>query len=97
MPLTKEDLNQIKVIVNDVVNNVVNDAVNNAVAPLATKEELKKFATKDDLEKFATKDDLDRMELRLITSIGLLERDSFARLDEHEVRIARLEAAHSHA
>lgn len=40
---------------------------------------------------FATKQDLDRMEARLTTSIGLLERDSYSRLDEHEHRITRLE------
>ena len=46
-----------------------------------------------ELSKKADKADLDRMESRLVTSINLLERDSFSRLDQHEVRLTRLEQA----
>ncbi len=51
------------------------------------------LATKDDLKAFATKADLDRMESRLTTSMSLLERDAFSRLDQHERRITQLEQA----
>ena len=81
MALTTEDLDQIKNIVKE------------AVAPLSTKAELDRFATKADLDLLATKADLDRIKARLTTSIGLLERDSFSRLDQHEARITRLEQA----
>jgi hypothetical protein len=37
--------------------------------------------------------DLDRMEGRLVTSINLLQRDTFSRLDNHDSRIERLEKA----
>lgn len=40
----------------------------------------------------ATKDDLYRLDLRLTTAIGLLQRDSFGRLEDHELRITRLES-----
>jgi glycerol-3-phosphate responsive antiterminator len=68
MPLTTEDLSQIKGIVNEVisevvpgvVNEVVHGIVQEAVAPLATKEEL--YETKqeimDELAKKADKADL---------------------------------------
>lgn len=79
MSLTTQDIQQVKEAVEQVVD-----------------ERVEGLATKDDLEektaRLATKADLDRMEARLNTSINLLQRDSFSRLDEHEVRIARLEA-----
>ena len=80
MALTTEDLNQI----NKIVFNTVTAIVNDAVSPLASKS---------DLDRFATKADLDRMESRLTTSMTLLERDTFNRLDQHEARITRLEQA----
>lgn len=46
------------------VEEIVDGAIQKAVAPLATKEELKKLATKEELKKLATKDDLDAMEQR---------------------------------
>ena len=49
----------------------------------------------DAVSGLATQDDLDRMEGRLTSTMSLLERDSFQRLDEHEVRIARLEKQRS--
>ncbi|HEY6736527.1 MAG TPA: hypothetical protein VI322_02310, partial [Candidatus Saccharimonadia bacterium] len=61
---------------------------NEAVSGLATKKELRAAVFP-----LATKDDLDRMESRLTTAMGLLERDSFSRLDDHEARITRLEKA----
>ncbi|HVQ44033.1 MAG TPA: hypothetical protein VMT30_03645 [Candidatus Saccharimonadia bacterium] len=82
MSLTREDLGQIQTIIND------------ATKGLATREELKavtaKLATKADL-----RIELDRMESRITTSMGLLERDTLSRLDQHEARIARLEQARS--
>lgn len=42
------------------------------------------------------KSDLDRMEGRLNTAVGLLQRDTYSRLDEHEARIRRLEQAAPH-
>ena len=38
-------------------------------------------------------EDMDRLESRLTTAIGLLQRDSYSRLDDHEARIRRLEQA----
>ena len=38
---------------------------------------------------------MDRMESRLTTAMGLIQRDSFSRLDDHEARIRRLEQASS--
>jgi hypothetical protein len=84
MSLTSEDLNQIKTV----VQSVVKTEVASATKGLATKSELK-----DAVSGLATKDDLDRMEARLPTSMGLLERDTFSRLDNHEHRLQRLEAA----
>lgn len=88
MSLTTDDLKQIKTVVEEVVDKVVDKRITQAVAPLATKAELAKLAAK-----MATKDDLDRMETRITTSMGLLERDTFSRLDQHEARITRLEQA----
>jgi hypothetical protein len=85
MLLTKDDLGQIKTIVNDVVTDVVTDKISG----LATKVELHESIS-------ALKSDLDRMESRLTTAIGLLQRDSYSRLDDHDARIARLEQARSH-
>lgn len=91
MALTSEDLGQITSIIEQ------------AVAPLATIAELdsklskleSNFDTKlnSATAGLATKADLDRMESRLTISMNLLERDTFSRLDQHEVRIARLEQA----
>ena len=54
-----------------------------------------RMATKADLDKvtakFATKADLDRMETRITSSMSFIERDAFTRLDQHEIRIAKLE------
>jgi len=71
-------------------------ATKDDLAGLATKASLKDLATKADLKSLAlaTKNNLDRMESRLIAAIGLLERDSFSRLDQHETRITHLENAH---
>jgi hypothetical protein len=51
------------------------------------------LATKNELKGLATKADLDHMEARLTTSMNLIERDAFTRLDQHELRIAKLEKA----
>jgi hypothetical protein len=82
MSLTAEDLSNINVIVTSVVTDVVTDAV----AGLATKDELLEAVSG-----LATKADVERVEARLVASMSLLERDSFARLDDHERRIMRLE------
>jgi hypothetical protein len=64
-----------------------------------TNEDIKKVGeiVKQQLNQFtevvATKADLDRMESRLTASQGLVERDAFAKIDEHETRITRLERA----
>lgn len=86
MALTSEDLRQIKDVVNDVVHSVVHGIVNDAVRGLATKDELAAAVAP-----LATKDDLDRMESRMLTAMGLIERDAFGRLDDHERRLRRLE------
>ena len=36
---------------------------------------------------------MDRMEGRLVSAMNLLQRDTFARLDDHESRLERLERA----
>ena len=63
--------------IENVVDNIVTDKVDKIVDNKLTK----------------LKVDLDRMETRIISSIGLVERDSFNRIDEHERRIAKLEQA----
>jgi len=91
MSLTTEDLQKIDKLVTGVVSG--------ATSGLATKSEMQeamsRLATKAELQEavseLATKTDLDRMEGRLTTSIGLLQRDTFDRLDQHEQRIGRLE------
>jgi hypothetical protein len=90
MSLTTEDLQQIDKIVTGAVSGLATKA---ELDRFATKADLERFATKADLERFATKDDLDRMEGRLNTSIGLLQRDTYDRLDQHETRISLLEKA----
>ena len=80
MALTAEDFNKI--------TNIVAQAV----APLATKDELDTKLTAA-VSGLATKADLDRLESRLTTSMSLLEREAFSRLDQHEARITRLEQA----
>jgi hypothetical protein len=50
-----------------------------------------KNVVKDAVSGLATKEDMDRLEGRLTTSINLLHRDTFERLDRHVVRIERLE------
>ena len=71
MSLTKDDLGQIKTIVNDVVHGVVN----NATAGLATKAELNSavsgLATKKDLERYSTEDELMQAVSRLATKLDL--------------------------
>jgi hypothetical protein len=47
----------------------------------------------DGVSGLSTKEDMDRLEGRITTSINLLQRDTFDRLDRHEVRIDRLEKA----
>ena len=78
MALTKDDLGQIQ------------EVVNNAVSGLPTRNEMQ-VAIADAVSGLATKADLDRMETRIVTSMNLLERDAFARLADHERRIAKLE------
>ena len=98
MSLTSEDLQQIdKVVKGAVAGLATNTELREAVSDLATKAELKdvKSELTESMSRLATKADLDRMEGRLATSIGLLQRDSFDRLDQHEVRITRLEKAMS--
>ena len=91
MALTDEDLNNINRIV-DASANRLEKKLATAVAGLATKDELDiKLAAA--VSGLATKADLDRMESRLTTSMTLLERDTFSRLDQHEARITRLEQA----
>jgi hypothetical protein len=58
-----------------IVKDVIEDAVEDII----------------DRKGLATKADLDRMESRLTVGMNLIERDSFARLDDHEHRIAKLE------
>jgi hypothetical protein len=84
MALSATDLRQIKILVTDVVRD--------AVAPLVTKEELAKELVRATAP-LATKEDLDRSEARITASMSLLERDTLSRLDEHEIRIKRLENA----
>ncbi len=58
--------------------------------------------TKDDLNQISQivrtevsglRSDMDRMESRITTAISLLQRDTYSRLDDHEVRITKLEQA----
>ena len=100
MALTSEDLEQIKVVVNEVVNGATSKLatkVELAEARLTTKKDLQAavsgLATKTDLDRFATKVDLDRMKARLSSDMGLLARDADTRLDQHETRINQLEKA----
>ncbi len=89
--LTKDDLGQIKTIVNDVVE----DKITRAVAPLATKSELNE-TVQNAVAPLATKVDLAGTERRLqaaILGMDLAGRDSFARLDDHEARLTKLERA----
>ncbi len=79
MSLAAKDFEKIE----QIVDRVVERSVAKATAHLASKK---------DLERLATKDDLNRLDLRLTTAIGLLQRDSFGRLEDHELRIARLES-----
>ena len=64
-----------------------------------TSEDLNQIKTivqsvvKDLPTRMEVQENLDRMETRLTTAIGLLQRDTFARLDQHEARIERLEKA----
>ena len=95
MALTDEDLNNITRIVDASANRLekkLDNKLATAVAGLGTKDELDiKLAAA--VSGLATKADLDRMESRLTTSMTLLERDTFIRLDQHEARITRLEQA----
>jgi hypothetical protein len=75
MSLTDDDLGKIKALFSGV----------------AMKSDLELFATKSDLEALATKADLYKMESRLTTGMGLLERDLSARIDQLDLRIARPE------
>ena len=83
MSLTKEDLTSI--------DNIVKRRIAESVKGLVTKSELKS-GLKSELKTLATKEDLDRMETRMTTAMGLLERDHGARLEDHEARIKKLES-----
>jgi hypothetical protein len=87
MSLTTHDLQQIKGIVTDAVKPL-DDRLSNVEDKLSGVE--------DRLSGMATKADLDRMETRILAAMGLIERDAFSRLDEHEERITRLEKASAH-
>ena len=78
MALTEEDLNNITRIVDASANRLEKKLDDKLAAAVSG---------------LATKADLDRMESRLTTSMSLLERDAFSRLDQHEARITRLEQA----
>jgi hypothetical protein len=106
MALTSEDLKSITSIVNQAVTNGLSGLASKSeltqvVSGLATKSELTQvvsgLATKSDLTQAMSSlsTDLDRMEGRLVTAINLLQRDSYSRLDDHDVRIRRLEEAAS--
>jgi hypothetical protein len=84
MSLTTEDLNRISVMLDGF-------AMKADLQDVATKADISGLATKADISGLASKTDLDRMEGRLVSSLGLLERDAFTRLDQHERRITRLE------
>jgi hypothetical protein len=103
MARTASDLQQIKLAITEMGLATKVDlkgfATKDGLIGLATKDDLRAFATKEDLEhladriemRFATKDDFERMESRLLAAMGLVERDAFSRLDDHERRISRLE------
>jgi hypothetical protein len=85
MSLTAEDLGNISTIVDTAVKTAVGGLatkteLHDAVSGLAAKDELRaaisNLATKDDLREMneGIRADMNRMEARLITSIGLLER-----------------------
>lgn len=78
MALTTEDLKNITNIVNTSADRLEKTLDDKLAAAVSG---------------LATKADLDRMESRLTTSMSLLERDTFSRLDQHEARITRLEQA----
>ena len=84
MPLTTQDLKQIKSVITEVVCEVS-----------VTKQEFSDFRSeiRSDMDRMKSeiKADMDRMESRMITAMGLLERGSDSRLADHEVRIRRLE------
>jgi len=89
------------------INQILENALSGIRAGMVTKTELKtdleqlesrleaRLASKTDLEqledRLASKNDLGRLEDRLVASMGIMERDAFTRLDEHERRIANLE------
>jgi hypothetical protein len=97
MSLTKQDLQSIEGILDRKLNGF---ATKDDLKSFPTKEDIKSFATKEDIKGFATKDDikgfanrldLEKMESRIIAAMGLLQRDTFSRFEDHEQRIARLE------
>lgn len=98
MSLTTKDLQHIRVI----VTNIVTDATSGLAADIKSlKTDVRELKTdvqelktdmqevKGDLKGLATK--VDRMDSRLTFSTNLIQRDAFTRLDEHEVRITKLE------
>src|SRR5450756_527132 len=100
MSLTNDDFKRIESMVTGAITTAITGLPTKAeLAGLATKADLDHavsgLATKAELTEavsgLATKTDLDRMEGRLTTAIGLIQRDSFSRLDQHEVRISKLE------
>jgi hypothetical protein len=86
MSLTTEDLNRISVMLDGFAMkaDLQDVATKSDLTSMATKADLTSIATKADISGLATKTDLDRMEGRLVSSLGLLERDAFTRLDQHE-------------
>ena len=98
MPLTNEDLGNIQSIVEATIESSVEAHFESSVEAIVIRIVQGAVGTSEarlmrELSKKADKADLDRMESRLVTSINLLERDTFSRLDQHEVRLTRLEQA----
>lgn len=76
MSLTNRDLQNIENIVDKVVDR-----------------KTKNFATKDDLSSVTNSIEvrIGKMESRIVAAMGLLQRDTFTGLEDHENRISRLE------
>lgn len=89
MALTKDDLNQIKMVVNEVVHDVVHNEVGPEFKTI--KADIARLEVQ--LAEKASKTDLDRMEGRLTAALGLVERDHDTRLGNLEMRVERLEQA----
>lgn len=109
MSLTDEDLRKIQVMLAGLAtkDDLRNFATKADLRGFATKDELRfmkdelmtelsKKADKVDLAKKADKTDIDRMESRVITVLGLVERDHDTRLTDLEVWAGRLEGNTAH-